>query len=805
MPLPLAFAFVPKRRHALASQASCACAGQALSAVPSRYQQAYPLLFWLSRVAWASEALASRGVLAQGVSSSSAGAMSDGEDIAEFAIDAGAETTGKRRPHAGSRDIQCTNCTRMYEVSRCLNAGDKAYASWRCKPCHNAIRLLERAIESKGSQAKEQAQLMRRVRKDQWRRLVCSIRIAHADDEMNEFDRDESLFGGADSSASFGVHKVIDSSISDIAVKTDIIMLSKRQFKAHFMQTELYTKDEAETFWHRCVGNPDYYREVDDGVLSLAVKLPKVFSSSASVSRSKQVEERKGVSNIAEVAKHVRSAAECTHDLRPSNPAFVCFQPGSFVEVDDTDDKKSSILSKDNLARMGLPNSEMYTPPSKRARSWVEMSQHLSSAASGCGDGDAASSVGDGDQGVVNLVKVRADITGEAKRILNQIVEKKSGSSRALREMVERLGSEHADVKQLGLLARFVEFDAATETLKQTLATAKNWTQGSVLREADKAWAAMNSLEKLEKDFTEALGALKKVRKQEVCSSSIDKRRLGTHIRQVLGKGALTIQGVPKAFVFWLGEVVLKVQVGSYSIDDRLKFSAGMNACMRPDTTLTELFLLPASDQSAVAKGLRSMRELMQKQVDKATRALRNHLDKNESVYFNIAKVGLKGDMASAFMNLSWLPAELGTKTSGLRPTNLSTFGEPFVTMQRKWAFRSGIDYIPYLGLGGFAHGVSGHVTIVSWPMSALLAAGADPTETDTFFNGLTNADFHSFMGKNAMFFELGAGDVTFIPLVGRRRGSAPRIGQRCCGSLGRSAASWRLSTQPSPIRSWIT
>lgn len=84
--------------------------------------------------------------------------------------------------------------------------------------------------------------------------------------------------------------------------------------------------------------------------------------------------------------------------------------------------------------------------------------------------------------------------------------------------------------------------------------------------------------------------------------------------------------------------------------------------------------------------------------------------------------------------------------------------------MHRKWAFRMGVDYIPCLGLGGFVHGVSGEVSVVAWQMSSLISSGADPLETGTFFNGLTNADFADFMAKHGFHSGLKEGEVAFIP-----------------------------------------
>lgn len=180
---------------------------------------------------------------------------------------------------------------------------------------------------------------------------------------------------------------------------------------------------------------------------------------------------------------------------------------------------------------------------------------------------------------------------------MNHIVEKKSSHCKTLGELVGRLGANHSDVKTLGLAAKFTEFELQSAALKLTIETTKNWTQGSVEAEAEKAWSAMNALEALDGDFSRALDALKKVRRQEVCASTTDKRKLGTHMRQVLGKGALTVQGVPKSFGFWFGETVLKIQIGRHSTSDRITLSESMTGKTEANNNLET----PAASRRACA------------------------------------------------------------------------------------------------------------------------------------------------------------------------------------------------------------
>lgn len=239
-----------------------------------------------------------------------------------------------------------------------------------------------------------------------------------------------------------------------------------------------------------------------------------------------------------------------SRELIAGQSAFACLLPGASVEVAESDDKKAG-LTKENLARFGsMAASDIMTPPSKRARSWVQLSQALSVVGGSVLGGESPAGKDRGGLAAINLVKVRTEVIAEAKRNMNHIVEKKSSHCKTLGELVGRLRANHSDVKTLGLVAKFTEFELQSAALKLTIETTKKWTQGSVEAEAEKAWSAMNALEALDGDFFRALDALKKVRRQEVCASTTDKRKLRTHMRQVLGKGG--VDSPRRAEELWL-------------------------------------------------------------------------------------------------------------------------------------------------------------------------------------------------------------------------------------------------------------
>jgi len=87
-----------------------------------------------------------------------------------------------KRARLSVGDLVCTVCERSFPFQACVNTGTEAYPAWRCKPCHNACRALDRAAESRGKAAQAALSQFKRQRAKAWRQDVLKFRINSADD-----------------------------------------------------------------------------------------------------------------------------------------------------------------------------------------------------------------------------------------------------------------------------------------------------------------------------------------------------------------------------------------------------------------------------------------------------------------------------------------------------------------------------------------------------------------------------------------------------------------------------------------------
>lgn len=71
----------------------------------------------------------------------------------------------------------------------------------------------------------------------------------------------------------------------------------------------------------------------------------------------------------------------------------------------------------------------------------------------------------------------------------------------------------------------------------------------------------MASTEKLYGQFEEHLAVLRKVRKQDLSAVTHDRRRFALKARDLLGKGVVCTQGLPKTLQSWVAGDLLGAQV----------------------------------------------------------------------------------------------------------------------------------------------------------------------------------------------------------------------------------------------------
>eukprot|EP00971_Amphidinium_carterae_P352306 6492537-Amphidinium_carterae.1 len=149
---------------------------------------------------------------------------------------------------------QCVHCTRESPIAHMINGGCKGSPRWRCKPCHAAVRYLERAAKSRGEKQYEKFAELRRQKPLHMNDLVLQIRLAP--------EGEVALEGGEDcprgmercNSTALRTErcsKLIESTFSEKGVQdfSDVLWLTERQFRAWMKNHEDMTSAEAQAAW----------------------------------------------------------------------------------------------------------------------------------------------------------------------------------------------------------------------------------------------------------------------------------------------------------------------------------------------------------------------------------------------------------------------------------------------------------------------------------------------------------------------------------------------------------------------------
>ena len=79
-------------------------------------------------------------------------AAEDAEEDQELLTVRGASTA---KSTADQKTWACDICPRSFVASQVVNTGSRRYPRYRCKPCHNAAKALDRASKSKNAAAQE--------------------------------------------------------------------------------------------------------------------------------------------------------------------------------------------------------------------------------------------------------------------------------------------------------------------------------------------------------------------------------------------------------------------------------------------------------------------------------------------------------------------------------------------------------------------------------------------------------------------------------------------------------------------------
>jgi len=666
---------------------------------------------------------------------------------------------------SATSDVTCSICRRMYPVHKMVNAGDKQYPSWRDKACHAATRLLERAAESKGQPGKLRLSAVRRNKPDIFKRLVMSIRIDFEGDAPCAWDADDSLLEGEGSAKSFE-SIAIESAEDQVWVELVVTLMTRRQFIGHHVNFELYTRTEAEKLWTESVQNPEIFRELnEDSETVLALKMPKTWHGMHCFSKKRALHEAAEFSGEKDVAcKRMRGVPDGTTTLAQLVGAQ-CLLSGKHVITPPLDEKLSR-QSSDNagsfISPLKVGVGDMLSPGEKGSANGSKDNvlglNELVASASGGDEGDAAS-------GVTDLVLVRSQVMAHARKIVQNLYDKKTTHFRMLKALTEdKLGTEHRDVGVLQIPKKLAEFEKSIASVKEAVEASGRWTQHSVQAEAKKVWQTMNQLSGLDKELGTHLEVLKKVRRQDINVASQDKRRMALKSREILGRGIVVKQGMPKTLQLWLAEKVLQATVESKDIDGNLEIRMRIE-----EDKFHEKFDMPmvwatsSDDEFPTSLALQGLG--LEKGCKKTIQALKKHLADNEGVLHNLARLQAKGTDHDTFSGKGWLPESMAKGPCGnLTPGYLNSFGEPWLLHHKLWGFRHGPLDIPCAGMPAALRCIGGKLLVMVWSIADVITAGSVARDVAVMLEGMSSEDAVAFMSKSAMLFTMAPEEVAWLP-----------------------------------------
>ena len=146
---------------------------------------------------------------------------------------------------------QCYLCHRLWSKNNLINSGCKAYPKWRCRPCHNSVRQLERAARSQSNF--EQFSEQRRLFPQRFAELVLTLRVAgDAEPKAPEGSWVGGLPKGTKRGEMYAATRHVLKqlySLKGVEEFQKVVFLSERQFRAHYKLHEDYSAAEAASKW----------------------------------------------------------------------------------------------------------------------------------------------------------------------------------------------------------------------------------------------------------------------------------------------------------------------------------------------------------------------------------------------------------------------------------------------------------------------------------------------------------------------------------------------------------------------------
>eukprot|EP00971_Amphidinium_carterae_P334222 6469375-Amphidinium_carterae.1 len=170
----------------------------------------------------------------------------------------------------------CCHCTREENVSAMINSGSKQAPRYRCKPCHAAVRFLERAAKSKSDTHYQRFCETRRTSPLKFSELVLQCRMSPEGEAP--LPEHEDLQRGLAKCTDHNERRERATSMMDTVFSVkgtedydDVHFLTERQFKAHMKNHEDMSAAEAQAAWDTANIGKETEKRYVNGQVQIAV------------------------------------------------------------------------------------------------------------------------------------------------------------------------------------------------------------------------------------------------------------------------------------------------------------------------------------------------------------------------------------------------------------------------------------------------------------------------------------------------------------------------------------------------------
>lgn len=247
--------------------------------------------------------------------------------------------------------------------------------------------------------------------------------------------------------------------------------------------------------------------------------------------------------------------------------------------------------------------------------------------------------------------------------------------------------------------------------------------------------------------------------------ASHDKRKFGLKARELMGKGVVTKQGLPKTLQAWVAEKLLQATLETTSIN-----ATGLEVLVNlkkgaVSESFEEIMIFPADTAHELASMMDPRSLGVTEGLTKTIDALKKHLLANGELLHNVAKLTIKGVEAKNFSAKVWVRGAIKESALGdLTPVLAGALGDAWVLHHKKWAFRCDASEIPAIGMGTFVRCLSGCMLFMLWPMSAVARKGSHAKDVKSMLMNMTQEDAAAFMTTSGHHATMRQGATLWVP-----------------------------------------